>query len=174
MQTVKRRFFAMRNGVVADTLRRAGSPFRVIFGLNLPQIVEIAAGHGADRPLADELWANTTTRESMLLAPMLVDASVFPIEDARRWASEAPADEVTDILCHRLLRKVPYAWTLVDELAQHDADYRSAYTALRLAFNMVGQKPARAREVARKYATVPRLAALAGMLNDEAEFLMEC
>ena len=42
MQTVKRHFFALRNGVIADALRRAGSPFRIIFGLNLPQIAEIA------------------------------------------------------------------------------------------------------------------------------------
>ena len=46
MQTVKRRFFAMRNGVIADVLRKGGSPFRTIFGLNLPQIAEIAADTG--------------------------------------------------------------------------------------------------------------------------------
>ena len=33
MQIVKRHFFAMRNGIIADTLRRAGSPYHIIFGL---------------------------------------------------------------------------------------------------------------------------------------------
>ncbi len=59
MQTIKRRFFAMRNGIIADVLRRGGSPFRIIFGLNLPQIVEIAAENEASADLARRLWANT-------------------------------------------------------------------------------------------------------------------
>ena len=55
MQTVKRAFFAMRNGVIADTLRRAGSPFKIIFGLNLPQISEIAARTPHTAGLAERL-----------------------------------------------------------------------------------------------------------------------
>ena len=43
MQIIKRRFFAMRNGIIADTLRKAGLDYRMIFGLNLPQITDIAA-----------------------------------------------------------------------------------------------------------------------------------
>ena len=42
MQIIKRRFFAMRNGIIADTLRKAGLDYRMIFGLNLPQITDIA------------------------------------------------------------------------------------------------------------------------------------
>ena len=37
-QEIKRRFFAMRNGIVADTIRKAGLQDKMIFGLNLPQI----------------------------------------------------------------------------------------------------------------------------------------
>ncbi len=39
---IKQRLYAMRNGVIADSLRNAGSPYRSIFGLNLPQLTEIA------------------------------------------------------------------------------------------------------------------------------------
>lgn len=58
MQRLKRRFFAMRNGITADALRRVGQPFRVIFGLNMPQLREIAGEFGPDEELARELWAN--------------------------------------------------------------------------------------------------------------------
>lgn len=71
MQLIKRRFYAMRNGIIADTLRKAGLGYKIIFGLNLPQITEIASGLTADADLAEELWADRRTRESMLLAPML-------------------------------------------------------------------------------------------------------
>ena len=43
MQNVKRRMFALRNGVVAEALRRGGCPYRIIFGLTLPQLDEVAA-----------------------------------------------------------------------------------------------------------------------------------
>lgn len=46
MQLLKRRFFAMRNGAVADSLRRQGADYRIIFGLNLPQLVDIAREFG--------------------------------------------------------------------------------------------------------------------------------
>lgn len=180
MQTVKRRFFAMRNGIIADTLRKAGSSFRIIFGLNLPQIVEIADSTGENPELAEQLWANTTTRESMLLAPMIQCAPHFDEEDAVRWIQTIPAPEVADILCHRLLRKQEYAPRLVDILLERadrgDGDVAmQRYTALRLMFNLVAKEPAHALRVARKVATLsnPLTDNLALSLIEEAQFLME-
>lgn len=168
MQTIKRRLFAMRNGIIADTLRHAGSPFRIIFGLNLPQIVEIATETGKNRELADKLWANTTTRESLLIAPMLVEPSEFALEEARRWASEVPAAEVADILCHRLLRHTPYAWDLAEELIDKHEGQFGLYTGLRLAFNLVHTNPNRALALAERAGNHP----LALSLIDEAKFLL--
>ena len=145
MQSVKRRFFAMRNGVIADTLRRAGSPFRVIFGLNLPQIAEIAAEvpqeHRAE--LAEALWANNGTRESMLIAPMLMSRESVDAGRAEQMLREAPCAEVADVLCHRLLRHLPFAQELSLSLAD-DADDGVRYGALRLMFNIVGEHPSEA------------------------------
>lgn len=168
MQTVKRRFFAMRNGVIADTLRSAGLPYKVIFGLNLPQIVEIAADTPHKRELAEALWANNTTRESMLMAPMLIDPSSFSMEDARRWLDTVPTAEVADILCHRLLRKTSYAWELAEMLIDSQSAPFDKYVALRLAFNLVATAPSRALAIAEKGGSHPVALALA----DEARFLI--
>ncbi len=169
MQQVKRHFFAMRNGIIADTLRKAGSPFKIIFGLNLPQISDIAAQTPHTAELAERLWANDTTRESMLLAPMLYPAEAFTADDARRWVEAIPAAEVADILCHRLLRHLPFAWELAEELTDtDDAASLGCYTGLRLAFNLVGKDPARAAAIARKNPGAP----IAQRLAEEAEFLM--
>ncbi len=170
MQTVKRHFFAMRNGVIADTLRRAGSPFRIIFGLNLPQIVEIASSTPHNAELAEALWANTTTRESMLLAPMLYPRESFSIEDAHRWISTIPATEVSDILCHRLLRHMPYAKEVAEDLiSKPEASETDTYTALRLAFNLASTDPAWANGIAEKGGNHP----LAKALAEECKFLLE-
>ena len=90
MQTVKREFFAMRNGIIADTYRKAGTVFKIVFGLNLPQLVEIAGRTPHSRELAEALWANTTTRESMLLARCLWiltrSANSTPVGGSHRYA----------------------------------------------------------------------------------------
>ena len=174
MQRIKRRFFAMRNGVVADALRRAGCPCRVIFGLNLPQIVEIAGEVApGERPeLAEALWANKTTRESMLLAPMLMDRATTDRPRAEAMLREAPYPEVTDVVCHRLLRHLPFAAELAESLSA-DPDERVRYGALRLMMNVVAQHPQRALAMA--HAELERdcayTRALASMLADEAEWL---
>lgn len=146
MQTVKRRMYAMRNGVIADALRKGGSPFRVIFGLNLPQLVEIAAGMGKDIDIARRLWANTATRESMLLAPMLMPSEDFTMEEAVEWCRQVPACEVADILCHRLLRHEPYALELARLLIAEDGAM-AHYTGMRLMCNIAPRYPDEARRV---------------------------
>lgn len=147
MQEVKRRFFAMRNGITADVLRRAGSPYRIIFGLNLPQIVDIAAATPHSAELAQALWDNKTTRESQLLAPMIMPHDTFDIVSARRWAATVADCEAADILCHRLLRHMPYAAELADELAQ--AGGLALYTGVRLAVNIMYSCRERSLAIAR-------------------------
>lgn len=136
MQIIKRRFFAMRNGIIADTLRKAGLDYRMIFGLNLPQIVEIAADQPHTAQLAEELWADRRTRESMLLAPMLYPPIEMDTATATRWLSEAPTTEVADVLCLKLLRTVPNALDIALSALSSPTEI-TRYTALRLLFNLL-------------------------------------
>ena len=71
MQHIKSRFFALRNGVIADRLRKSGSPYKIIFGLMLPQMEQIAGECVPSKELAEMLWNNRSTRESRLLASMV-------------------------------------------------------------------------------------------------------
>lgn len=133
---VKRRMFAMRNGVIADVLRRNGSPYKIIFGLNLPQLDEMALELGKDKALAKELWQNNSTRESMLLAPMLMSVESVTIDEAIKLVGESPCCETTDILCHKLLRKHPESYEIARRLMDMpDAKYR--YAALRLLWHHI-------------------------------------
>lgn len=141
MQLIKRRFFAMRNGVVADALRKGGVDTPIIFGLNLPQIVEIAAEQDARPELAEQLWADVRTRESRLLAPMVYPVGQMSDEDAERWLMTAGNVETADILCHRLLRRHPHAAAIAVKLAGND-DFMVRYAALRLMLNLLSVTPA--------------------------------
>lgn len=174
MQKVKRHFFAMRNGIIADTLRKGGSPFKIIFGLNLPQLTEIAEFTGQSAELADALWENGSTRESMLLAPMIYPRNKFDLDKARRWVETIPTEEVADILCHRLLRHKDYAPLLADELCMSDSDM-TRYTGLRLYFNLVAVRTPEALAAARRELdrASSKTAGIARQLFDEASFLLE-
>ena len=131
IQEVKHRCYAMRNGAVADTMRRLGAPYRVIFGVNLPQLKEIASDIQPDAALAAQLWATDSTRECVLIAPMIMPHDAFPIETARQWIATAPSTEAIDVLCLKLLGKMPYKAELADELLLSDSEL-TRYASMRL------------------------------------------
>lgn len=174
MQNVKRRFYALRNGDIAAVLRKAGSPYRIIFGLQLPQILEVAAASGCDAPLAESLWANVTTRESRLMAPMIADRELFSIDDARRWIASLVGTEETDLLCHRLLRHLPFAETIINEFSADSQAELQHYLALRLARNLVYTHPLLALDTARREAArqSPLTSRLAAETATEASFTL--
>ena len=174
LQIIKRRFFAMRNGIIADTIRKSGAPYRMIFGLNLPQIDEIARETGKNKELAEKLHADTSTRESQLLAPMLMPEEEMTPEKAIGWIAGAPSHEAIDILCHRLLRRLPFALDTVEQALNSDIPH-ARYAAVRLMWNLI---PAHADEV---YPLASREASkgedaislLARNLMEEIDFLRE-
>lgn len=111
-----------RNGVIADTLRKAGMPYSLIFGLQLPQLSAIARSVPHSEGLADRLWADKNIRESRLLACYIYPAESLPMEKAAKLASETITKEETDILCFRLLRNLPYATELLNHLTGYPAE----------------------------------------------------
>lgn len=172
IQMVKRRLFAMRNGVVADSLRRAGCPYRIIFGVNVPQLGEIAAEFGQSVELAESLWADEAMRESFVLATMLYPAYQLTIEHARALADRARWSEDADMLCFKLFKRTAFAPQLAAELTS-TADRLHRYTGLRLYFNIVSTHAAEALRAAEAEATRPdALTGLAAMLAEEARFIL--
>ena len=174
IQQVKRRFFALRNGALGELMRRQGATYRIIFGLNLPQLTEIAASTPASAHLAQKLWDNTTTRESMLLAPMIYPVDQFGLDTALAWTASTPTAEVADILCHKLLRRCPFALSLAQELSMSDNDMQR-YIAIRLHFNLLpnGIDAAEAMATAELARNCQLTATVSHALLAEIEFLKE-
>ncbi len=174
LQTVKRRFFAMRNGIIADTLRRAGSPYRIIFGLNIPQLNDIAAEIGKDAPLAIQLRDNVTTRESQMLAPMIYPIEELTESNAVEWIDAAQGTEAIDILCHRLLRHITFAYGLIHKYANSTVELQR-YLSLRLLWSFVQSRPGEAKLIAKKELdrNSPLTRTVAYQLLDEADFILD-
>lgn len=173
MQQLKRSLYAMRNGVVADSLRKAGCPHRIVFGLNLPQLTEIAYQYAPDEHLAEELWRDTALRESALLAPMLYPLEKLTFDKAWKLVMTTVWHEDADILCFKLLRHADFAPELAEKLAACDISRMARYTGLRLYFSLVSREPQKALAAAQNELQRPdALTGLASMLREEALFVL--
>lgn len=149
MQQVKRRFFSMRNGVIADVLRKGGSPYKIIFGLNIIQIKEIAEDFNNIEGLSQILWQNNTTRESMLLAPMLMNPSDMDYDEILKLVDESPDVECLDMLVHSLLRKVETKEDITIGLS-NEIDWKPRYVSMRLAWTFLRNSRKIANQLAQK------------------------
>ena len=110
MQTVKRRFFAMRNGAVADNMRRHGASYRIIFGLNLPQIVEIAAETPHSVDLAESLVTSTVAMERYVALRLMFNLLPAHLDDIKELAkSELDKNEpMTAFICRQLIDEIDF------------------------------------------------------------------
>lgn len=140
---IRKEFFAFRNGIVADKLRKAGDPHSMIMGCLLVDISGIAArfreaiGDNEQlTALANELWSDTNLRECRLAAPMLYPAEAMNMELAMQWCENVETIEVADNLCHKLLRHIPEANALFRRLIASDTPLVK-YTGYRLLLNLL-------------------------------------
>lgn len=150
MAGIKRQFFTYRNGVVADVMRRGGSPYRMIFGLTLPQVSAIAERIGIDDRLSRALWADSEVRESQILATMVADTGLFTVDDAVDWTVQLRSVEIADILSLKLLRRMPCVDAVVMRLCDGGMSAMQRYTGLRAAFALAGTQPDMVAGVARR------------------------
>ena len=140
---IRREFFAFRNGIVADKLRKAGDPHGIIMGCLLVDISGIAArvreavGDAEQlAALAAELWNDTNSRECRLAAPMLFPAPLMTAELALQWCQSVETVEVADNLCHKLLRHIADADSLFRQLISSGQSLIK-YTGYRLLLNLM-------------------------------------
>lgn len=109
IKEIKHYFFAHRNGVTADVLKRGGSRFSVIFGVEVPAISRLAQSIGYNHSLARQLWSDDNVRESHLLAPWLIDPLEISVEDAVLMADGVKDMEDAMMLAFRVLKRHPHA-----------------------------------------------------------------
>lgn len=166
---LRRDIYLMRNGILADSLRRSGCPYRLIFGVNIPQLNQITAAVGPSEELARAMLADGDLREATLAGFMLYPVEAITVGEARRLVSEKVRwSEDADILCHALLRRAPFAASLASELAASERRL-DRYTGLRLYMNIVDKCPDGALAAARAELSRPdALTSLATLLADAA------
>ena len=143
LREIRKEFFAFRNGIIADKLRKAGDPHSIIMGCLLVDVIAIAQrtreSIGDEEKLAAialELWGDTNSRECRLAAPMLYPTRLMTNDLAREWCETVETVEIADNLCHKLLRQLPNARSLYRQLIGDERPLVK-YTGYRLMLNLL-------------------------------------
>ena len=143
LRGIRKEFFAFRNGIIADKLRKAGDPHGMIMGCLLVDVVNImrqeslTMGDNDTRAqVAQELWNDTNSRECRLAAPMLYPPEDMDLEIALQWSETVESVEVADNLCHKLLRHIDGSDALFRQLISQEKPLVK-YTGYRLLLNLM-------------------------------------
>ncbi len=136
IRNTRKAFFAYRNGIIAETLRRGGDPHKSIMGCQLTDVVAIAKQLEGNAQLAEAFWNERNSRECRMIAPMLYPTAAFGHDKALAWCLDVEDCEIADILCHKLLRQLNYAQALVKQLLGYESQL-TRYTAFRLMLNII-------------------------------------
>lgn len=125
IKNIKHQFMTYRNGAVADSLRAAGiNCYRIIFGLNVPQLSQISATLPHTMELAEWLWNDSGVRESRLLATYIFPTEYIDMQYAQALINSLQTYEEADMLCFRLLKRLSFARRLADTYANADSIQR--------------------------------------------------
>ena len=130
VREIKGKLRLFMNGVLSQSLREKGLKYRLIFGVELPRLREIAAGYEQNHELAQALWKEDI-RECKILAAYLQPAETFDPELADFWMESVHNTELADYLCMALLRRLPYASQKAFQWMASD-NRIEAYTGFRL------------------------------------------
>lgn len=101
---IKKELRASMNGILSSHMRKAGMPYRLIFGVELPRLQNIAREFVQDAALAYYLWEQDI-RETRLLAIMLMPPEAFTSETANHWAETMMTAEEAQVMSMLLLSK---------------------------------------------------------------------
>lgn len=135
IREIKHLFFTYRNGEIADTLRKAGMPYRMIFGLQIPQLADIARKFGQSKELAEALWKDSEVRESRILATYIYPPEEVDMASAIALSHEIATREEADMMAFRLFRRLPYAGDLLIQL-EKDTGHPFPYISQALKRNL--------------------------------------
>ena len=105
---IKKELRANMNGILSARMREAGMPVRLIYGVELPRLCNIAEEFPKNADLANHLW-NENIREAKLLAIMLMPPEAFTPNISKDWVKTMVTAEEAQVLAMMLLSKTSHA-----------------------------------------------------------------
>ena len=107
LQLIKRDFRSLMNGTAAASLREKGLHYRLIFGVEWPQLMRVSGEIGKDHDLAQALWKEDI-REWRLLAGLIQPVETFSLELADVWIETMHYPEEAQYTVLSLFQHLPH------------------------------------------------------------------
>lgn len=114
VQDIKKCFRSYMDGVSAASMREKGLHYRVIWGISIIHLKEIAEelkkqnAAGSLSSLAQQLWEEDC-RECKILATLIMPYNEMTDNIAHKWLDTLTTQEMSEWLAFNLLRHLPYA-----------------------------------------------------------------
>jgi len=110
LSTIKADLRAAMNGIASKVIKDSGMGYRLVYGVELPRLREIASAYTPDHRLAQALWQENI-REYKMLAILLFPRQEFDWDMADIWLTNLPMEqaEIAQLLCMDLLSNIPGA-----------------------------------------------------------------
>ena len=105
LREIRKRLRLAMNGIISTSMRQKGMNYKLIFGVPLPEIKELASSYEVDEELARAMWKEDV-REMKILATMLYPAKKMTQEEALKWMEEIPYPEIAEQCCNNLFSNV--------------------------------------------------------------------
>lgn len=116
----KRCRFAM-NGVASASMRNRGLNYKLNFGVSIQKIKEIGGRYDPSKELAERLWSEDGTRELKILATVLYPIDQFTREEADKWVTQIPNQEIREQVSVNLFQNLSYAIDLAQSWSNNEA-----------------------------------------------------
>jgi 3-methyladenine DNA glycosylase AlkD len=117
---IRKKIFLARDGVNADSLRKKGIHYKMIYGVPVVTLRKIARDYAPDYKLANTLWKEDF-RELKILATLIQEPELF--EAANEWVSDIQNLELAEQSVMNLFCKLPYATHLAKDWIQSEELY---------------------------------------------------
>ena len=108
-----------RNGELANFLIKNNTPYKRVYGLLLPQLIEISNLFPNNSDLALYLWESKESREQRILGILLMPHDIDKYT-ALSMINDLKTKEEAELLPFKLIKKLPFANELIHQLNQDE------------------------------------------------------
>lgn len=119
LRNIRKRLRLAMNGVISTSMRQKGMNYKLIFGVPIPEIKQIAKEYEPEAGLAQALWEEDV-REMKILATLLYPAKQLSFSEALQWAREIPYPEIAEQCCNNLFPEMEKASDLALGLLEEE------------------------------------------------------
>lgn len=137
IQKIKEELRLYMNGALSQSLRERGIRYKLVFGVELPRLKEIASRYEKNHELAQALWKEDI-RECRILAGLLQPVETFYPEICDIWMEDMRNTELADFTCMNLFRNLPYASEKAFQWMASE-DELTAYCGFRLMCHLLSR-----------------------------------